>query len=166
MNYKAFAKISYNIWNITIVLLFLCPTRVFADQYLCIVEHATGFRYSKTLKEWNSVVFKDDSKYLITPAKDKKCWPDYPLKTDKCEYLIKTFGENGSSIKCTDPINDAGFLRCLDFDKTFSFNNKNNRFLYSFTNGYTNIIPHFNQLTDEGSDTPFIEIGSCTKMEE
>jgi len=62
---------------------------------------------------------------------------------------------------CKEGFDDSGFLRCeTEHWGQFKFNKKNGRFLRVFPFGYYYVIPGF--VTDEMSDTPFIEIGVCS----
>ena len=62
--------------------------------------------------------------------------------------------------------NTPGYLYCeSDIGSLyFTFNKSNGRFLFSSGSGYVNVLPELNKITDESSETPFLEIGRCSPL--
>jgi hypothetical protein len=56
------------------------------------------------------------------------------------------------------------FLHCRGFGGNFTFNRRSQRFERWYPGGYASYAPGVNDITDENADTPFIEIGTCTRL--
>jgi hypothetical protein len=139
------------------VLLFLLLTNpAFAENYLCIADMATGFRYNQGDKSWEGSGFRvKDSRYLISPLKNNAA------------YHVKRFGGTDVMSRCKEGFNEVGNLFCKGtFD--ISFNKNNGRFVLTHTFGYFNVLPDSKsdseliRKSDQESATPFIEIGMCS----
>jgi hypothetical protein len=120
-------------------------------NYLCVSESSAGFRYDKQTKTWKGTNFRTDDKYLIAPSKS----PNYA-------FQVTRVGESSPAVSCDNGFNEPGYLHCEGIGGEFKFNRRNGRFLFAFVTGYFNVIPSLNDITDETSDTPFIEIGKCS----
>jgi Na+-translocating ferredoxin:NAD+ oxidoreductase RnfG subunit len=122
-----------------------------SEQYICTADKATGFSYNKSLKQWQSTHFKTDTKYIISMSDNKSL----------AEFVVRKVGDSEPTIYCKDSFNEAGYLHCEDIT-TFKFNRKNGRYISVNLLGYFNVIPGLNKITDENSDTPYLEIGKCS----
>ncbi len=141
------------------VLLFLLLTNAaLAEEYLCIADMATGFRYNQNDKSWEGSGFRvNDSRYLIS------------ILENNAAYSVKRFGETGVMSRCKDGFNEIGNLFC---EGTFdiSFNKNNGRFVLTHTFGYFNVLAdseresELMRNSDQESATPFIEIGNCSPI--
>lgn len=130
-------------------------------SWLCVIDQSTGFAYSKNLRKWTTTNFSDRDKYLISPIPGNANY----------KYKITKLGEeavNGVTIPqalCKDGFsNNTPFLHCSGIYGTFSFNKQMGRIIHSSTMGYFNVATGTNNITDETSDTPFIEIGTCSPL--
>ena len=127
----------------------------FAEDYLCIADMATGFKYNQDDKSWEGSGFRvKDSRYLISPLENNAA------------YNVKRYGQTGVMSRCKDGFNEIGNLFCKGtFD--ISFNKNNGRFVLTHTFGYFNVLPDSKddseliRKSDQESATPFIEIGMC-----
>jgi len=134
------------------VIFFLLFTGVaVAEQYLCVAEHSTGFSYDKATKEWKNTNFKTSTNYLVSKADGTKY-----------AWQVTEIGKTRPSFRCESDFDEYGYLSCSGIGGDLNFNKKNGRFLHSYLIGYYIVLPEVNKLTDEGSDTPFIEIGKCS----
>ncbi len=136
------------------IVWFTLTGAALAQQYLCVAEQAAGFSYDKATKEWKNATFKASSKYLISKADGT--WG---------AFQVTRIGDDSPFIFCKSDFNEASFLLCsagLAAIGDFNFNKTNGRYLYSSPFGYYNVLPEANNITDENSDTPFLEIGKCS----
>ena len=130
--------------NLLSALLFclMCSLAVAQTSYLCVADKATGFYLNKSKNSWDATAFDTkDSKYLLY------------LKESKWEW--KNFGEQFPFGTCKQ-INENGDVRCDGFG-TVLFSPKNLRYLLTYLPGY--VFEHAQK-----SDTPYMEIGKCTRM--
>jgi len=141
-----------------ILLFLLIINSAFAEDYLCIADMATGFRYNPNDNSWEGSGFRvKDSKYLIS------------LLENSADYNVKRFGQTGVMSRCKEGFNEIGNLFCKG---TFniSFNKNNGRFVLTHTFGYFNVLPESEgdseiiRKSDQESATPFIEIGKCSPV--
>ena len=89
--------------KILAAILFLFSSAAIADQYLCVVDAAAGFNYSKENSRWDSTRITPRKKFIISPQKEK----------NKTGYLLKQMGEsNVPDQKCEAGFNAKGFLVC------------------------------------------------------
>jgi hypothetical protein len=136
-----------------VVSLLFCKV-LFAnpEQYLCVVEHTTGFAYNKDLKKCVPAVFKSNKKYIISKS-DNQC----------CSFKVTEIGKDSPISFCKDGFNKSGFLFCGGTgDIDLKFNKYNGRFILSHFSGYFNVLPETNELTDISGDTPYISIDVCS----
>lgn len=133
-----------------IVALSIVEETIAADHYLCVAEKATGFSYDNAAREWKNTHFKITSKYIVSK----------PEGTEYA-YQVTQVGEKYPISNCKSGFNGYGYLFCSGLGIDFTFNRKNGRYLSISPVGYINVLPEL-KITDENSDTPFIEIGKCS----
>lgn len=150
--------------------------------YFCTAEAAGGLAYSKTEKKWVGVGFHARHSFILR----MKFLLETHLKDEtrsSYQVTITEFGKNVGS-KCKSRSGDEevdvgtrvqAVLCNMDSSEGYRINLKNNRYLRVFPFGYytvgagkfvgevgdMKIIPD----TDEDSDTPFVEGGTCTKID-
>ncbi len=132
------------------------PTPAFAESWLCLTDKSTGFRYNAATKQWQSIDFRTgDDRYIIKPG------------TSKANvYEVRKFGDDTSILPeawCNQDFQAGTFLHCKGVFGEFKFNRKTGRFLKSYLAGYWTYAPGVNK-TDEGGDTPSIDIGICSAI--
>jgi len=144
-------KLKYTLF-LSILLSSFSYNVIATEQYICTANKSTGFSYNKATKEWNSTHFKADSKYLFSTSKDKKY-----------TYKVSKFGSKSPVALCNQLFSDHGSIQCNEgFGTDFRFNKENGRYLFIMGFGYYFVRPDTpNGTKDEGSDTPFMEIGKC-----
>ena len=126
----------------------------FADeQYLCTADSSNGFYFNKSAKIWQRTKFKADSKYTISKPEGSK-WA----------FVIRKVRNFSPIATCKDGFDEAGLLFCKGKGYDFRFNRKNGRYLSAYLLGYFNVLPGTNDLSDATSETPFIEIGTCSPI--
>lgn len=124
-----------------IFIIFLqTPTLAFAQQFLCISEKASGFKYLGN--EWKSVPFKVDNKYLVNLDNN----------------TVSRFGES-------EPIH----RNCSNFrmhgQQLFDCGENFGEFTMSKdTLKYLITWPYIDYVIDDTTGTPNIELGTCTKF--
>ena len=128
------------------ISLFCSPVVADAQQYLCVVERAVGFAYKSN--SWENAHFKTENKYIIS-------------KGDGKGYKVTKVGDKNELVSCEKDFNEFGYLFCSGLPE-FKFNKNNGRFLLAYLLGYYNVLPQQNKITDENSDTPYLEIGRCS----
>jgi len=135
-------------------LIFTLSSTTKADNFICLAEKASGFSYNSLSKEWVPSTFTTNAKYVL--SKDK---------SSSNMYVVNKIGDDNNEFSCKDGINAAGFIFCKTFGATaeFRMNINNLRFISGSILGYYNVTPKGN-ITDESSNTPFIEIGKCSKF--
>ena len=135
----------------TTIALAGVPTDSRTGQYLCVSERSAGFKFDARADSWASTNFRTEAKYLVAPSKNAQY-----------AFQITKVGENIPTASCEDGFNEPGYLLCTGIGGEFKFNRDNGRFLLVYAIGYFNVLPKLNQITDEKSDTPFLEIGKCS----
>ncbi len=81
--------------------------------------------------------------------------PDHGTET----FVVRKIGQSFPIARCKDDFNKVGFLFCEGW-REFRINRTNGRFIAAFILGYFNV--GVDEITDETSDTPSIEIGKCS----
>ncbi len=129
-----------------------------AEQYLCVVEKTTGFKYNKASKSWESVNFTAGTKYIISKDDTK-----LPVDYSRFKFTVKEMGDKHPLYWCEDDFG-LDILSCTG-PGDFRFNRENGRFVLAFTAGYYNVgIEWIIEITDENSDTPLMSIGKCSSF--
>jgi len=144
---------------LSLMLITVLPSiPVNAESYLCITEHSTGFKYNKNTKEWASVKFKTDSKYIVSRAPNNKLYEDY-------KWVVQKHGTKSIPIWCEKDFSDNGFISCADIIgmTEFEMNNESLRFHTFYSVGYVLTQKQIDESAD-GGDTPNIEIGKCSRL--
>ena len=135
-----------------VTVFFLTGLAYPGESYLCIKDKAAGFEYNKKLKEWVSVNFESDKKYVVSRSKIKgKTWEVKELGSD---YLL-SYSEAD--------FNAAGILFC-DGIYEFIMNKINLRYIITYNIGYY-YAGEGMPVSDDKSATPFVEIGKCSPRE-
>ena len=135
-----------------VAVFFLTGLAYPGESYLCIKDKAAGFEYNKKLKEWVSVNFESDKKYVVSRSKIKgKTWEVKELGSD---YLL-SYSEAD--------FNAAGILFC-DGIYEFIMNKINLRYIITYNIGYY-YAGEGMPVSDDKSATPFVEIGKCSPRE-
>ncbi len=135
---------------VTTCLLFAAAAHA-GEQYLCTADRASGFSFNKVMKEWTHTTFKANSKYVVSKPED-----------GSSAFVVREIGNPFVTAWCKDPFSEAEFLLCEGIGGDFKFNRKNGRYIYAYLMGYFNVVPDVNKITDETSDTPYVEIGKCS----
>jgi hypothetical protein len=142
--------------KLTAILTLSIATPAHAENWLCIAERATGFKYDSILKDWKTVNFKiANEKYIVRPSKN-----------ENYKYEVVKFGENREFMpdySCKEVFSAGIFFHCEGMMGEFKLNAKNGRFLSTYIAGYWTVAPGVNENTEEG-DTPTIQIGKCTRL--
>lgn len=148
-------------------IAFLTYGTVFADQYLCVPEKATGFKYMQKTNSWEQFDFKPVAKFKIH---DPKVDPEY-------KYFVENIVKSDMFIlpyRCKEEFSDKGFLHCEIGGNKFIFNKKSSRFTVSnIALSYAHVDVEANKrefsdivkLSDAGSAPSLIAIGTCSPIE-
>ena len=136
-----------------IMIGILASSPVFAEDesYVCVAESAVGFDYNNTSSQWESKDFKTDSKYVVSKSSDvSKGWE------------VKKVGQSEGT-SCGSGFDENGFIRCSGI-LDFLMNNKSLRYIVAHIYGYViKDYPKGGPL-EEGSLTPYLEIGKCSPL--
>lgn len=129
--------------------------------FLCITEQSTGFSFDAKTKSWQRTRFESGEKLILKRVTNKP--GSHPIDGT---WAVWHFGQDDFPwIACKDEFNAQGYLFCgPDGQSMFSFNATNHRFISAYLVGYIQGSgPAFLNLP-EGSDTPFINIGTCAAL--
>jgi hypothetical protein len=141
-----------------ILLLAQSSPELPRDRWLCTGQAATGFEYDQASHSWRPTKFKPDGRFIIAALPVKS-------KTASFQWVIAPEGkapiEGGF---CGSEFAADTFLHCSGLGGTFTFNRRSQRYIHYSHGGYVSYAPGVNDITDESADTPFIEIGTCTKL--
>ena len=123
------------------------------EQYLCVVDQSTGFKYNSQLKTWDATNFTADKKYILSVSRK----PGDAFK-------ITQVGSKFPVGFCKQGFNESELLFC-DMISTgeFKFNRVNGRFLLSHPFGYYNVGSSKHFQAEEGN-TPYLSIGKCSPI--
>ena len=139
-----------------VIFVFLLPSALYAESYLCITDLSTGFAFDKQRKTWTIERFNPKGKYILTAS-----------EKDPSKWEVREPGDKMPSAWCEGGFSVLGALRCDGFID-FRMNKHNLRFVSTYLAGFwTDNIPrnipgaedaHF----IEGDNTPYIQIGKCS----
>ena len=135
----------------TLAALLVTTTALSAESgsYLCITDKATGFSFDKERKSWEEASFNiEPMRYILKPS---------PTKEHPNGWEVAQFGEDFPLASCPDGFNTAQVIRCENM-VLFIFDSQTGRFIYVYYIGYTR------PFGKEGSDTPTLAIGKCSKI--
>ena len=132
-----------------VVALIAVPGTAWAEQYICIAEHAGGIRYFEDREEWGGTRFKVDEKYIVSKSDD----PNFA-------YEVKETGETYATFRCEKPFDEYGFMRCEGFGGFFKMNNQSMRYMEVYAVGYVTS----GEAVNEVGNTPSISVGECTSF--
>lgn len=143
-------------------------------EFHCKSKDTLGFQYKKRQREWIPTRFTDINRYII-----KK------MDSEFVPYQVEDYHTNKYLFSCPKIISKYGYLSCgAPGEKNptaFRANFISGRYITGDTMTYFNILPlatrrelnnelvrnnrePYDFLTDETSSSPFIEIGTCTKI--
>lgn len=142
----------------SLLVLALLPAVASAESYLCIEDHATGFRFNTAQNIWQQSNFNSNRKYLVKPNADQSL---------KGKWIVLEIGDHAPLAWSERDFTSVGALRCEGSLGEFAMNRKNLRFVRTYIFGYwTDAIPgEQNGTSLEGKDTPLIGIGKCSPIE-
>ncbi len=127
-------------------VLLLFATNTFAEQYLCIEEQSTGFRYSETQGAWIPSIFKADDKFTLSNSSGK--------------YELRVSGFDRPLSYCGD-FDELGIINCDGLPK-FVFNKKNGRFSTIGHGFYHFVGSKIAPVDSKDLPAPNVVIGKCT----
>jgi hypothetical protein len=135
-------------------LAFAIPAQASAESWLCIADLSSGLIYRQGLNKWQTAVFDTEGKrFIIKPAVDSSQ-----------KYEVNEFGSTSKfpMAFCENGPNEYGYLFCKGLFSEFKFNTINQRYIRTYVAGYVEVVG--GNDVKEGGDTPFIEIGKCSKI--
>ena len=133
----------------------------YAEGWLCIANAVTGFKYDEPTKKWKSSYFKVGNKYLIKRPDPKYLW--LFEEQSGSIWVVNEFGRGLPSWFCPEEIDKIGWLTCDAWGGDFPFNKKALRFMRLYLAGYLDGgTPKYPDT--KHSDTPYMEIGTCTPL--
>lgn len=138
-----------------IFLLDPLPAAFAAGAYLCLPRETVGFKYNEELQRWKKADLETSAKYIVSRSQ----YRNYT-------WEVKHYGQKEPFSLCKDDFNDLGYLFC-DNAGEFRMNKKNMRYIRTYILGYYNCNVEDETgkiLNEDGSCTPFIEIGICSKL--
>ena len=128
------------------------------STYRCIPDAATGFYFDESTKSWKPTNFNvEEKKYVLKEEKasdEASAW----ILTELAET-----GERSVLVSCIDTQPDATLVICDGGVNDFRFNKQSLRYMLFYPIGYVQPEEYI-ALSEEGSDTPHIEIGKCAPI--
>lgn len=136
---------------ILIGVISTTPALAKDDAYLCVAESSVGFSFDKTSRDWERTNFKAESKYVLSKSSD----------VGK-EWEVKKIGES-SGTPCEGDFNMHGFISCKGI-LDFKMNKISLRYIVFHPYGYVVKDYPKDGPFQEGSMTPYLEIGKCSPL--
>lgn len=120
------------------MLILIMPSFAWAENYLCISDKATGFKFKDGT--WQTTGFKSGDKYIVSTE----------------DLTVTEFGEESPiHIKCKS---SREIFFCDHNFGIFHMNPKNFRYMLTWPIG-AYVYPN-----EDNSGTPYLEIGTCSKF--
>ncbi len=145
-----------------VVSAFLIAGRADAETYLCVGEHASGFRFDPVTKEWKAAHFSaKNERYLIRKPNAQE------LNRNKDSFfVVHKIDENIIVGNCKSK-DEYGSIFCEKIGGYFRLNTSLGRYMSSYEFGYIdeNIPSAFGMPRNEGANTPSIIIGKCSRID-
>lgn len=134
-----------------ILILFFANSPAFAsdDSYICVAESSVGFNFNKTSRQWERSNFKTRNKYIVRKS--------FQLNE---RWEVNKIGTS-EGITCEGDFDENNFIRC-NGSIAFFMNNTSLRFIVVHPWGYVINNATKDNSKDEGSVTPYLEIGKCS----
>ena len=146
-------KMSRVIILVTITFAVVTSFAFADEQYRCTADSASGFYFNRAAESWQRTKIKADSKYTISKPEGSK-WA----------FVVRKVRDFSPIATCKDGFDEGGLLFCKGTGYDFRFNRNNGRYLAAYLLGYFDVLSGTNDKTDATSDTPFIEIGTCSPI--
>ena len=147
------------------------------NSYICVPDTVVGFAFSAATKTWERANFRvGDRKYIVRPTKEddtnfigRRGPFDEP-------YGVWKLDEDVAFLLCEEGVSKEDWLRCeVGINGKFVMNAFSKRYMVLYAGSYMVATIDFNwdddrenlirtDKEDEGGDTPFIEIGKCSKI--
>jgi hypothetical protein len=131
------------------ICYFVSHSAVFAEQYLCIPDKNTGFKYNRSTKEWEYARFVTDQKYIIAPSTDKQY-----------SYMVTELGAKCPLALCKEDFNPVGFLFCGQLEMNWRFNKVNLHYHLISDGGY--VSDGLPNIAEGGFGGLWVQIGKCS----
>jgi|SRR5579862_436281 len=139
--------------------------------YYCTEEASGGLQYDKLVKKWVGIGFNATHTFVLklnflrTFVRKKATQFDHDETISVYEVTIADAGENDGNQCESDGnkevfVGDNSLAVCRDVFIDYKINLKNNRYLAIYAVGFA-----VGWQSDEDSDTPYIEGGTCTKID-
>ena len=124
--------------RIALMLILIMPSFAWAENYLCISDKVTGFKFMDDT--WQTTGFKTGDKYIVSTE----------------ALTVTKFGEQGPlHIKCES---SPEIFFCDYSFGLFRMNPKNLRYMLNWPVGV------YEFPNPDNSGTPYMEIGTCSKF--
>jgi len=121
------------------------------DAYICVPTGITGFKFNAVSKTWEQKNFRtSNTKKLLKRNEREWNWQVFGSKNDWSECGGLAFGGK-------DDFNSDGFIFCDVIGGHMRMSKNSLRYVETYELGYV-------VGTDENSDTPLIEIGTCSPL--
>ncbi|QTP59551.1 hypothetical protein HNO53_12990 [Billgrantia antri] len=122
------------------------------DKYICAADSSVGFAYNQLTQTWNNASFNSEARYVVSE----------PGESEESEYVITEIGQQFPDGFCKNGFNEYGFLHCNTIGGSFKFNRNTGRYLLAYHFGYYSVPKEDLGTVEEGNNTPYIEIGTCS----
>lgn len=129
------------------------PAMAQVTAWLCIADNALGF--SKSSGSWAPARFTPGDKYVIRASQQQGV-----------AWEVRLFGSQNplADAICKQTFTSMKILNCTGILTEFHFNASTSRFIRTYLGGYWTYIPGDKMFGNDNSDTPYIEIGTCSAI--
>jgi hypothetical protein len=135
-------------WAAVFTGLIWCIPALAQEQFLCIPDQSTGFRFSDG--RWARVGFRTEEKYLVRRAKEDEA--RLPAK-----WVVIEVGNDFPMTWCEDDFGDGDWLYWDGGLTTWRMSKKTLRFMAVYLYGYVD-------GKDNNDNTPALYIGKCSAL--
>jgi hypothetical protein len=129
------------------------------ERWTCTADLSTGFVFDAPAQRWRQANFRPSPPFAIAPVARS----DLPGGWEWT--AVGSSGNLFDAGGCGATFSADVYLHCRAPTWNLRFNRVSGRFVRSHDFGYFNVAPGLNGITDEQSDTPLIEIGTCRRTD-
>lgn len=124
------------------------------ESFVCIPDLSTGFHFDRDTREWTSVQFKADERYIVSRSARRGYF-----------WEVRETGSNMPLASCKNDFNEYGSMACEGF-VLFRMHRRNLRFLAVTQLGYwsDDLSDNADSLSREGANEPAMTIGRCARL--
>lgn len=133
-----------------------------SEQWLCVADAMTGFRYSDNTQRWElKQFFLRNEKYIISELKDPVV-----LESTAMRYSVRKFDDETNFLLCK-AFDEGGQLDCGLWTKELNFNRNTGRYVLLRKSYYISVGEYDSKYIPKSDDETgdlTIQIGRCSSF--